>query len=269
MAGPNPQLQAAITRFAAQPGVSLDQQAQLRAAIAQDTHLLRQLNQAAANDQLKGFALAQAGAPANLAGAYNIASGVVTLPVASFRPTGTAPGADLVAALRVQDMSLRYAHSSYVDAAGVSQPVTQDMLANLQSTLNGSPVLAAEIKRAVMPPGPGQAAPVQHFASLSGTVAGGAYDPATRTTSLPPDSLAKPPAQFLSADLTFTLGHEIQHGFNVQSAERAKNNAYAQAERIAKDNDPVNDYTAPRPRRSWRAGMPCSAGNSRRTQRRA
>ena len=89
MAGPNPQLQAAITGFAAQPGVTPDQQAQLRAALTQDARLLQRLNQAAASDQLKGFALPQAGAAPDLAGTYDIASGVVTLPAGGFRPTGT------------------------------------------------------------------------------------------------------------------------------------------------------------------------------------
>lgn len=245
MANPNTQLQAAIGQFAAQPGITPDQEAQLRAAITQDTNLLQRLNQDAANGQLRSFVLPQAGAPTNLTGTYDMASGTITLPTSSFQPTGTVPNADLVATLRVQDISLRFAHTSYVDAANVAKPVTQDMVTNLQSTINGSPVLAAEIKRAVTPPGQGQAAPLQHFASLSGTVAGGTYNPTNHTMSLPPSSLAVPPAIFGSADLTFVLGHEIQHGFNAPSAALARNAAYAQAKRIAQDNDPINDYTGP------------------------
>jgi hypothetical protein len=218
MANPNAQLQGAIAQFTAQPSIIPDQAAQLRAAITQDAHLLRQLNHNAASGRLKGFTLSHAGAAPNLAGTYDLSSGVVTLPATSFRPTGTTPSADLVATLRLQDMGLRYAHSTYVDAANVTRPVTQDMVTNLQSTINGSPVLAAEIKRAVTPPGPGQSAPLQHFASLSGTVAGGTYNSTTRTMSLPPTSLAKPPASFGSGDLTFVLGHEIQHGFNATGA---------------------------------------------------
>lgn len=245
MAGPNAQLQAAIAQFAAQPCIMPDQEAQLRAAITQNANLLQHLNQDAANGQLKGFALPQAGTAPNLTGTYDMASGVVTLPATSFQPTGTAPSVDLTATLRVQDMSLRFAHTSYVDAANVTQPVTQDMVTNLQSTINSSPVLAAEIKRAVTPPGHGQAAPLQHFASLSGTVAGGTYNPTNQTMSLPPSSLAVPPASFGSADLTFVLGHEIQHGFNAAGAKTAMTNAYNQAKQIAQDNNPINDYTVP------------------------
>ncbi|MGO4776063.1 hypothetical protein AB4084_11255, partial [Lysobacter sp. 2RAB21] len=245
MANPNAQLQAAIAQFAAQSGITPDQEAQLRAAITQNASLLQHLNQDAASGQLKGFSLSQVGAAANLVGTYDMASGVVTLPATSFQPTGTAASADLTAALRVQDMSVRFAHTSYVDAANATRPVTQDMVTNLQSTINGSPVLAAEIKRAVTPPGHGQAAPLQHFASLSGTVAGGTYNSTNHTMSLPPSSLAVPPASFGSADLTFVLGHEIQHGFNATDKKIATSNAYNQARQIARDNNPVNDYTAP------------------------
>ncbi|WP_185750249.1 hypothetical protein [Stenotrophomonas sp. 278] len=245
MANPNAQLQAAIRQFAAQPGVTSGQEAQLRAAITRNPDLLQDLNQDAANGQLKGFALPHAGSSPNLAGTYDMASGVVTLPTTSLQTTGTVPSPDLTATLRLQSMSLRFAHSSYVDAANVTQPVTQDMVTNLQSTINGSPVLAAEIKRAVTPPGPDQVATLQHFASLSGTVAGGTYNPSNQTMSLPPGSLAVPPARFGSADLTFVLGHEIQHGFNAAGAKAAMVNAYGEAKRIAQDNNPINDYTVP------------------------
>jgi len=77
MANPNAQLQAAIAQFAAQPGITPDQEAQLRAAITQDANLLQHLNQDAASGQLKGFALPQAGAAANRARTYDMDSGVV------------------------------------------------------------------------------------------------------------------------------------------------------------------------------------------------
>ena len=48
MADPNPQLQAALTRFAAQPGITPDQAAQLTAAVTQDARLLQRLNDDAA-----------------------------------------------------------------------------------------------------------------------------------------------------------------------------------------------------------------------------
>ena len=44
MAKPNPQLEAALARFAAQPGTTPDQEAQLRAAVVADADRLALLN---------------------------------------------------------------------------------------------------------------------------------------------------------------------------------------------------------------------------------
>ncbi|MCS4233669.1 XVIPCD domain-containing protein [Stenotrophomonas sp. BIGb0135] len=242
---PNAQLQTALDHFSAQPNVTPAQHDQLRAAIVQNPDLLLKLNQDAVNGQLRGFALPQNGTPPNLVGTYDLASGVITLPAGDFQSEGTTPGADLAASLRVQNLSLRFAHSTYLDANGTTQPVTQDMITNLQSTLNGSPVLADQIKLAVTPPEAGQSAPLESFASLSGTVAGGTYNPTTHTMSLPPSVLAIPTAHFRSADLTFVLAHEIQHGLNDREIQRARTLAYEHAKQIAQDDNPINDYTAP------------------------
>ena len=58
---PNAQLEAALVHFGQQPGVSADQQAQLRSAITTDARLLGQMNQAAQAGHLQGFALPAAG----------------------------------------------------------------------------------------------------------------------------------------------------------------------------------------------------------------
>ena len=55
MSGPNPTLEAVLAGFAKKPGVTAEQQAQLRTAITQDPHLLDQLNQAVTSGQLRGF----------------------------------------------------------------------------------------------------------------------------------------------------------------------------------------------------------------------
>lgn len=113
-------------------GVTPDQATQLAAAVTHDARLLQRLNDDAAADHLAGFALPAAGAAPNLVGTYDKASGVVTLPPGDFQPSGSAPGNDLIASLRVQDMTARYAHTTWVDAAGHTQPVSQNMIANLQ-----------------------------------------------------------------------------------------------------------------------------------------
>ncbi|ALN94084.1 XVIPCD domain-containing protein [Lysobacter gummosus] len=247
----NTQLQASIAQFAHQPGVTPDQEAQLRATIASDTDLLQRLNQAAANRQLTGFAPASAGAGPNIAGTYNKASGVVTLPSTGFQSGGTAADPDLRASLRLQEMSLRFAHGAYVDAAGATQQVSQDMVSNLQFTINGSPVLAAEMKRAattVDPSDRNDRMLLENFAPLSGTVAGGTYNNETKTISLPPAELTHAPALFQQKrviGLTFVLGHETQHAFNHSDKVAAYRAFDAAAKAIATDNNPVNDYTAP------------------------
>jgi hypothetical protein len=104
--------------------VSADQAAQLRASIVTNTSLLTRLNQDAHAGHLSGFALQPLGGAANLVGSYDLQTGVMTLPNSSFQAIGTAPSADLKATLKLQDMSLRLGHSSYVDAANISQPVT-------------------------------------------------------------------------------------------------------------------------------------------------
>ena len=95
-------LQAVFDRFAARPDVDSARKAQLYAALTRDRDLLRHLNEAAASNRLKEFALPSASSTApNMAGTYDKASGKVTLPVSSFKLTGSAPSADLVAILRL------------------------------------------------------------------------------------------------------------------------------------------------------------------------
>ena len=242
----NPQLEIALSQFTIQPGVTPAQEAQLRAAVASDARLLERLNQDAADGHLKGFALSSGGGEPNLTGTFQKASGMVNLPASSFSPTGAVASADLSATLRLQDMSLRFAHSDYDDPASkLRRPITQEMVNNLQSTINGSPTLAQEMKKAVTPPGPGQAAPLQHFAPLSGTVAGGTYDGATKTKSLPPSSLAVPSSRFNSVDMTFVLGHETQHAFNHAGMTTASQSFNTEALQIAQSNSLAHDYTEP------------------------
>lgn len=86
MANPNPQLEAALAQFAAQPGTTPAQEAQLRAAVVADADRLNLLNQQAATGQIKGFALEMPGGAPNLTGAYDKAAGVVTVPAAGSSP---------------------------------------------------------------------------------------------------------------------------------------------------------------------------------------
>lgn len=165
MATPNPQLEAALAQFAAQPDTTPDRDAQLRAAIIADADKLVLFNQQAAAGQIKGFALETPGGTPNLTGIYDKAAGIVTVPAASFQPSGTAVENDLKAVVGLQAITVDFAHKTWQDPAGQTRSVSQDMVTNLQSTLNGSPVLAAQIKDAVTQ------GHVQHFSLLGNSMA--------------------------------------------------------------------------------------------------
>lgn len=253
MSRPNHQLEAAVHQFSAQPGVTPDQVSQLRTAVAAESKTLDGLNTAAANGHLNGFALDEARGTQNSVGQYEKSSGVVSLPASAFSSSSAATGSDLAATVRVQSMIVAFSNSTYVDASGVQQRVSSDMSANLQSTLNGSPALVRELRRAAMTPD--AAAPdhyaLEHFAVLRpGLAAGGTYDGATHTMNLPAPALMTRSGngsigKFDVNDLTFVIGHEIQHGFNRSDKVRVVNEFNASIKRVAAGRGNVHDYTDP------------------------
>lgn len=244
MSQANAQLQAAIHRLAAQPGVTADQVAQLQAAINVDPDLLAGLNGVAQAGQLKDFAWPEPGIAPSPIGRYDLATGTVTLPASSFQATGTVPTADLAASLRVQAMSVQFAHGTYQDAAGTQQPISQDMLNNFQQAINDSPVLAQQVKAAAT------ARPEPHIKHLAiasiESGLGGGYDGVSKTLSVPATILqSNANGRFDSDNLTFTIGHEVAHGFAYADYARALTKFDNDVIRIAKDANPINDYTGP------------------------
>lgn len=96
--------------------------------------------------------------------------------------------------------------------------VTQDQVENLRSAIAGSPALATQVDTAIA------AGHLQNFALLpSGTNAGGTYDGHSKTINLPARILSteSPPNDRRPAELTFVLGHEVQHSFNHAETRRA------------------------------------------------
>jgi hypothetical protein len=148
MATSHPALDAVVQQFSQKPGVTPADVAALQAALSGDANLTQRLDSAAASGALHDFSLAAPGAADAPVGTYDRAAGTVTLPTATLPSGGPAPQADLHAVLRVQAMVVEFGTKSYTDPAGSAQSVTPDMLNNLQGTLNGSPALAEDIKRA-------------------------------------------------------------------------------------------------------------------------
>lgn len=256
MARPSPQLEAVLARFSTSHGASSDQAAQLRDAITSDAKLLAQFDQQAQSGQLKDFTLqASTSTQPNLAGTYDKQGGVITLPAASLQSPGATATGDLKATLQIQQMSVAFAHSSYQDAARNQHPVTQDMVDNLQSSINRSPYLADEIKKAATSIDPSdtsnpQRAQLEGFGFVGpGVSAGGTYDGSRKIMNLPPIGLqsmsqSTPGGSFNAQDLTFVLGHEIQHSFNHATKTQATAQFLADIGRQSKVNAPVHDYTS-------------------------
>lgn len=259
---PNAQLEAALAQFGQQQGVSADQEAQLRNAITSDTRLLRQFNSLAQAGHLQGFALPAAGSTTpNSVGQYDLQTGVVSLPTAAFQPNGTVASADLKAVMQVQEMTVRFGHSTYTDppqpgatTPPATHPVSQDMLDNLQNTVNGSPVLAEQVKKAATTRDPGaspRAMLLENFDFVPANMhAGGTYDGRSHSMNVPALNLqtktaANPQGNFNPDDLTFVIGHEIQHGFNHPAKTQASAAFAQQVGQVVNSASVVHDYTAP------------------------
>ena len=232
MPAPNTQLEAAMNQFGNEPGVTPQQIDQLRAAIVATPALLRAFNQDATNGHLQGFALAPRD-PESIS-EYDLASKKITIPAELL--SGTSPvNPDLRAVLKLQDMSLRFAHKP---------GVTADMHDNLEKSINGSPVLVDQFKDAVRDESQRH---LRSFNLHTRVGAGGSYDPNERSMKLTPASLTL--GTFDQHNMAFVLGHEMEHGFNRERLERSKDAYIASLRTIAGDNNPINDYTAPAMRR--------------------
>lgn len=249
----DPDLERAIEHFKNQPGVNADQVAQLRSAIEGDPQLLLDLNQAAVAGQIRGLAPQPAvGTTPNLVGTYDLRSGVITLPASSLQASGTTASADLNAVLQVQEMSVRFANGRYPDPSnppgtlGGTLPVTQDMVDNLQATLNGSPLLAETIKRAATLPDPGNTDTpprnhVENFGFVSDTRTAGNYDGKGKTINILAAQLQ--PGTYDPVSVTFLLGHAIEHGFNHPITREAAPTLRSEAAAVAAGTGITHDYT--------------------------
>lgn len=115
--------------------------------------------------------------------------------------------------------------------------VTPAQVLTLRSVIIGSPALSDQFNAAVA------AGHVQHVALLpAGTNAGGTYDGIEKTINLPARILspASGSGSYGAAELTFVLGHEIQHGFN-HAATSAAYTRFDEGVRVAATGN--HDYT--------------------------
>lgn len=250
MATPSSALEKVIAQFSQQPGVSSEDVSQLRTALASDPGLTTAMDAAATSGALHGLAPAAPNASNRPLGDYDRTNGIVTLPSSAFTASGLAPSADLQALLRVQSMVIEFGGKSFVDNNGSSKPVTTEMLTNLQDTMNGSPLLADELKRAATTADPlsPQNRILEHFGfTAPGDGVGGSFDAKNHTMNLVSESLANSTPgsnkHYDVHDLTFVIGHEVQHGFNAQAAAQRDDVFLRDVRSLAASRGPIHDYT--------------------------
>lgn len=134
-----------------------------------------------------------------------------------------------------------------VGAFGRQPGVTRDQLANLQAALAASPALIDQINAAVAQ------GHLKQIVPLVNPNAGGEYDPRKQAMSLPLARLTTPPsgpyqrklAHENASEITFVLGHELQHGFNRVATRQAYTDFAKDVEQIARKGLAPRDYTAP------------------------
>lgn len=127
--------------------------------------------------------------------------------------------------------------SAVVASFGQQPGVTREHLDNFNRVLNDSPELTRQINEAV------QKKLLKGFAPLNDPHAGGTYDPRDQEIHLPLAALVNDAngKHAAAGDLTFVLGHEIQHSLYSPTAALAREQFKTEAIKIARS---THDYTA-------------------------
>lgn len=126
-----------------------------------------------------------------------------------------------------------------IDAFAKQAGVTEDHIKNLRGLLNGSPVLAQQFNDAV------KAKQVTALHPLTNPNAGGEFSPGDKSIHLPLANLQTPKAgKFVNADMTFVLGHELQHAKNAKASEKVLQTVWQGMNDKAKEAKQPHDYTA-------------------------
>ncbi len=242
----NHALETAISQLTNRPNVTPALVQQVRTALTEDGDTLDAMNAAAELGVLRGFDVQRLPTHAIPIGFYEKSTGVVSLSEGLFAPHGHVPKDDLHSVLRVQSMVVGLGTKTYMDRSGSAHAVSPDMLNNLQDALNGSSVLADEVKRAVMTRNPTNGRILRSLDILpSDSGMGGSYSAVNRALNLPVSALdgTSRTNGFDPYELTFVIGHEVQHGLNASQAVNARADFIKAAQIMAETRVGVHDYT--------------------------
>ncbi|BDU21718.1 XVIPCD domain-containing protein [Dyella sp. GSA-30] len=126
-----------------------------------------------------------------------------------------------------------------VDEFGRQPGVSATQLQNLQQAINASPALIDEINQAVA------GGHLTHIMPETDPHMGGSFNPDNKTMNLQLGSLTPAAGRpFESGEVTFVLGHELQHSLNGPTIEPAEAKFSRDVEAIARSPGPNHDYTA-------------------------
>jgi hypothetical protein len=117
--------------------------------------------------------------------------------------------------------------------------VTPEALKNLEAAITRSPALTHQLNEAA------DKGELKHFRLKQDTHAGGSFQSRSQTMSLGLDDLT---GKYDANNMTFVLGHEVQHGVKAPGAkltpmDQARDTFTAQAGVVAASAGPVHDYT--------------------------
>ena len=126
-----------------------------------------------------------------------------------------------------------------VTTFGARTDVNADQLTNFRAAVNASPSIVNQINSAVAS---GQLTEIRPLPL--GTNVGGQYVPGARAMEIPLQIMTTPTGgPFNPAELTYVLGHEVQHAINQPTLVASRSDFVDEMKRISAAGNPVNDYT--------------------------
>lgn len=124
-----------------------------------------------------------------------------------------------------------------INRFGNDPGVTDDHVRNLYASIAGSPVLADQFNRAVA------SGAVKGIDVLTNSHAGAEYDPVNDAIRVPISRLGNPQTLKDRTEITFAVGHEVQHGINGPGRDGMLESFKQDVIDRAQSPGPVHDYT--------------------------